>query len=167
MISHKKDIGLLVLILLVGGIVALINPLFLSPINLSNTANLIGLFGIFAIGQAVVIITGGIDLSVGSVMALLGVLFVDMLVNLGLPWPLAMLVIPVLGVLIGLTGVMLIWGAFHPEVRTLVLLVAGTSKLTFIGLVLSHAPYRQKAIVPLAIDSVLVMLFAIYLVGTL
>ena len=67
------------------------------------------------------------------------------------------------GVLIGLTGAMLIWGAFHPEVRTLVLLVAGASKLTFIGLVLSHPPYRKKAVVPLAIDSALVILFAIYL----
>ena len=77
----KKDIGLILLILVVGAVVALINPLFLSPINLGNTANLIGLFGLFAIGQAIVIITGGIKLSVGSVIALLGVLFVDLMVN--------------------------------------------------------------------------------------
>ena len=47
---NKKDLGLLVLILVVGAVVAIINPRFLSPINLANTANLIGLFGIFAIG---------------------------------------------------------------------------------------------------------------------
>ena len=93
MIAHKKDIGLLVLILLVGTVVALINPLFLSPINLANTSNLIGLFGIFAIGQAIVIMTGGIDLSVGSVIALLGVLFADLLANVGMPWPLVLLLI--------------------------------------------------------------------------
>ena len=51
----KKDIGLLILILVVGTVVAVINPLFLSVINLGNTANLVGLFGIFAIGQAFVI----------------------------------------------------------------------------------------------------------------
>jgi ribose transport system ATP-binding protein len=62
----KKDLGLLVLILVVGAAVALINPRFLSPINLSNTANLIGLFGLFSIAEAFVIITGGIELSVGS-----------------------------------------------------------------------------------------------------
>ena len=61
----KKDIGLLILILVVGTVVAVINPLFLSAINLGNTANLVGLFGIFAIGQAFVIITCGIELSVG------------------------------------------------------------------------------------------------------
>ena len=66
---------------MVGTVVAIINPLFLSPINLGNTANLVGLFGIFAIGQAFVIITGGIELSVGSIIALLGVLFVDLMVN--------------------------------------------------------------------------------------
>ena len=43
----KKDLGLLVLILVVGAVVAIINPRFLSPINLANTANLIGLFGMF------------------------------------------------------------------------------------------------------------------------
>ena len=77
----KKDLGLLVLILVVGTVVAIINPRFLSPINISNTANLIGLFGIFAIAQAFVIITGGIELSVGSIVALLGVMFVDLIVN--------------------------------------------------------------------------------------
>ena len=34
----KKDLGLLILILVVGAAVALINPRFLSPINISNTA---------------------------------------------------------------------------------------------------------------------------------
>ena len=45
---HKKDLGLFVLILVVGGITALFNPRFLSPVNLVNMANLIGLFGLFA-----------------------------------------------------------------------------------------------------------------------
>ena len=98
----KKDIGLILLILVVGAVVAFINPLFLSPINLANTANLIGLFGLFAIGQAFVIITGGIELSVGSVIALLGVLFVDLMVNHDMAWPLALMLMIALGMLIGL-----------------------------------------------------------------
>ncbi|MDY0870748.1 ABC transporter permease [Dongia rigui] len=98
----KKDIGLFILILVVGTVVAIINPLFLSPINLGNTANLVGLFGLFAIGQAFVIITGGIELSVGSIIALLGVLFVDLMVNHGVSWPVALLLMLVLGMLMGL-----------------------------------------------------------------
>ncbi len=98
----KKDVGLVVLILFVGGVVAVINPLFLSPINLANTANLIGLFGLFSIGQAFVIITGGIELSVGSMIALIGVLFVDLMVNHGIAWPFALAMMLGLGMLLGL-----------------------------------------------------------------
>jgi len=104
----KKDIGLFVLILIVGAVVAIINPLFISPINVANTANLVGLFGIFAIGQAFVIITGGIELSVGSMIALLGVLFVDLVVNHGVAWPLALLLMLALGALMGLAHGLLI-----------------------------------------------------------
>jgi ribose transport system permease protein len=99
---NKKDIGLLILIVVVGAVVATINPRFLLPINLANTSNLIGLFGILSIGQAFVIITGGIELSVGSLIALLGVLFIDLIANNGMAWPLAFMLILVLGGLIGL-----------------------------------------------------------------
>jgi ribose transport system permease protein len=82
-------------------VVALLNPRFVSPINLTNTANLIGLFGLSAIGQGFVIITGGIDLSVGSIFALLGVIFIDLIGIHGVPWPLAFLLIVLAGVVLG------------------------------------------------------------------
>ncbi len=97
----KKDFGLLVLIIVVGAAVAIINPRFLSPINLSNTGNLIGLFGLFSIAEAFVIITGGIELSVGSVIALLGVVFVDLIGNLGVPWGLAVPIVIGIGIIMG------------------------------------------------------------------
>jgi ribose transport system permease protein len=105
---QKKDAGLAVLVLIVGSVVALINPRFLSPINLANTANLIGLFGIFSVAQAFVIVTGGIELSVGSVIALLGVVFVDMIVTQGVPWPAAIVIVLLCGALIGLVHGLLI-----------------------------------------------------------
>jgi ribose transport system permease protein len=105
---NKKDLGLLTLIILVGIVVTILNPRFLLPINISNTANLVGLFGLSAIGQAFVIITGGIELSVGSVIALVGVLFVDFIATEGVPWPLAVLLMLLLGVLIGLVHGLLI-----------------------------------------------------------
>jgi ribose transport system permease protein len=97
----KKDLGLLILIVVVGAIVAFINPRFISPINLANTANLIGLFGLFSIGEGFVIITGGIDLSIGSEFALLGVIFIDLLVNYQLPWFVAVVLIVIGGVVLG------------------------------------------------------------------
>ncbi len=98
----KKDAGLFALIIVVGATVALINPRFLSPINIANTANLIGLFGLFSLAEAFVIITAGIELSVGSIIALLGVIFVDLIVNVGVPWPIAIVIVMAIGVLIGL-----------------------------------------------------------------
>ncbi|MCB1358932.1 MAG: ABC transporter permease [Maritimibacter sp.] len=98
---QKKDLGLATLILVVGTVVALINPLFLSPINLGNTANLIGLFGLFSIAEAFVIVTAGIELSIGSVIALLGVIFIDLIVVHDVAWPLALGIVLALGAAMG------------------------------------------------------------------
>ena len=97
----KKDLGLLVLILVVGTVTAILNPRFLSPINIANTANLIGLFGLFSIGEGFVIITGGIELSVGSVFALLGAIFIDLLVTYDVNWLVALLLMVLAGIVIG------------------------------------------------------------------
>ena len=75
----KKELGIFVLLIVLCVIVSLINPNFLLAINLQNLARQIGAFGIFSIGLGLVIITGGIELSVGSMMALLGVLMSMML----------------------------------------------------------------------------------------
>jgi ribose transport system permease protein len=98
---QKKDLSLLILILVVGTIVAVINPRFLFAGNLSNTANQIGLFGIFSIAEAFVIIIGGIELSVGSVIALLSVLFIDLIVNHDVNWVVAFAMIVAGGLAIG------------------------------------------------------------------
>lgn len=100
---QKKDIGLATLVVAVGAIVAMVNPRFLSPINLANTANLIGLFGLFSIAEAFVIVTAGIELSVGSVIALIGVIFVDLIASFGVPWPIALVIVLALSLVIGLT----------------------------------------------------------------
>jgi len=55
----------------------------------------------------------------------------------GLHGPVAEIVVRNWGVLIGLIGAMLIYGAFNVQVRPLVLIVAGLSKMTFIALILS------------------------------
>lgn len=85
----KKELGILTLLLALCGITAAMNPQFLSAANLTNNANLIGIYGIFGIGLGLVIITGGIDLSVGSMFALSGVLLPMALREWGWSWPLA------------------------------------------------------------------------------
>jgi ribose transport system permease protein len=104
----KKDLGLLILILAVGAVVTMINPRFILPINIANTANLVGMFGLSALGQAIVVLTGGIELSVGSVIALLGALFVDFIATQNISWPVALALMLALAVLLGLTHGLLI-----------------------------------------------------------
>jgi ribose/xylose/arabinose/galactoside ABC-type transport system permease subunit len=77
-----------------------LNPQFASQVNLMNLANQIGLFGLFAIGVGFVIITGGIELSVGSMFALLGIFFLDMLVNYELALAIALLMTLIGGALL-------------------------------------------------------------------
>ena len=80
----------------------LANPVFLGQANLLNLTRSIGLFGIFSVGMGVVIITGGIDLSIGSLFALLGVILAYLLGPWSVSWPLAVLLIIALAMLFGL-----------------------------------------------------------------
>jgi ribose transport system permease protein len=116
----KKDLGLFLLILVVGLVVAILNPRFISPINLANTANLIGLFGLFSIGEGFVIITGGIDLAIGSMFALLGVFFIDLLVTWQLGWGLSVLIIVASGIVLGAVhGFLIVRMRLQPFIVTL------------------------------------------------
>jgi len=102
----KKELGIFILLIVLCAIVSIRNPNFLLAINLQNLARQIGGFGIFSIGLGLVIITGGIELSVGSMMALLGVLMSMMLTEWGVPFVFAILacilVLMLLGLLHGL-----------------------------------------------------------------
>ena len=83
--------------------------------------------------------------------------------------PLAEIFVRNWGALITLQGVMLIWGAFKAQVRSVALVVSIACKLVFIALVLSlGARYlgRQAGItVAIAFDLVCVVLFTWYLLG--
>jgi ribose transport system permease protein len=98
----KKELGIFAMLVILCIVVAILNPLFLSVMNLQNTARLVGMFGIFSIGVGIVIITGGIDLSVGSLFALFGVLLSFMLMRWGWPWPLAIGAILLIAITIGI-----------------------------------------------------------------
>ena len=81
--------------------------------------------------------------------------------------PLAEIVVRNWGALIALVGAMLIYGAYHPPVRPLILTVAGLGKLIFISLVLTYGTQYLGHQVGLAIviDFFMVVLFITYLVG--
>jgi ribose transport system permease protein len=97
----KKELGILTLLLVLCGVTAFLNPRFLSGTNLTNMANIIGLYGVFSLGLGLVIITGGIDLSVGSMFALAGVLLSMALTEWHWPWPLAAVFVIAVPMLLG------------------------------------------------------------------
>lgn len=82
--------------------------------------------------------------------------------------PVADVVVRNWGALIALVGAMLIYGAFRPAVRGLVLTVAGLSKAVFIALVLAHGTrfLAFQAGAALAVDAAMVVLFAGYLLAS-
>lgn len=77
----------------------------------------------------------------------------------------ASIIVPNWGVLIGLMGALLIYGAFHPPSRKLALVVAGASKVAFVGLILAQGDrYLSGLGTAIIIDSVMIVLFAAYVV---
>lgn len=75
----------------------------------------------------------------------------------------ASIIVPNWGVLIGLMGALLIYGAWKPSARKLALVVAGVSKIAFVGLILAQGDrYLGGLGAAVAIDSVLIVLFAAY-----
>ncbi len=97
----KKELGIFILLVVLCVVTAGNNPKFLSAANLTNMANAIGLYGIFSLGLGLVIITGGIDLSVGSVFALTGVILSMALTEWHWAWPVAALAVLLIPMALG------------------------------------------------------------------
>ncbi|WP_232832354.1 ABC transporter permease [Nocardiopsis sp. FIRDI 009] len=71
---------------------ALISPNFLQPANLSLILQQTAVIGTLALGQTLIILTAGIDLSVGSIMVLCSIIMGRLSADLGVPAPVALLV---------------------------------------------------------------------------
>ena len=83
-------------------VTSILNRQFFSIENIQNTTRLIGIYGIFSIGLGIVIITGGIDLSIGSLFALLGVGLSVFLEDWHIPPAVAALLVLAIAALLGL-----------------------------------------------------------------
>ena len=106
---------------LLGLIVVLwiLTPHFLTVSNLLNVAQQATIIAIIAVGMTFVIITGGIDLSVGSVLAFAGVVMASALQS-GVPLPLALLIGLGVGLLSGvINGLLITVGRLPPFIATL------------------------------------------------
>jgi len=71
-LRHIREINVLMAMLIVGALISMFTPYFLTTNNLMGVFRAFSLTAIMSIGMVLVIITGGIDLSVGSAMGLAG-----------------------------------------------------------------------------------------------
>ena len=109
-------IGLLVLVFLV----AIINQKFLTMGNILNVLRQTSINAIIATGMTFVILSGGIDLSVGSILAYSGAI-VAFLLNSNIPIPIAMVLTLAIGAALGsCTGVIIQKGGVQPFIATFV-----------------------------------------------
>src|ERR1041385_4708536 len=76
-----RDAGGLIVLLILFGALTLGSGEFLTSNNLANLARQVAVFGIIAVGQLLIILTAGIDLSVGSVLGLTGAITAELLVH--------------------------------------------------------------------------------------
>ena len=143
----KKEFGITLLLLVLAVTTYALQRNFLNPDNVHNMLNRVGMYGIFSIGCGIVIITGGIDLSIGSVFALLGVALVVLLRQYHWPWPLAVLAV--------IAGTMVL-GAFHGLLVTLVRLQPFIVTLCGLMIYRSQARYIAKVFDFLALSSLLI-----------
>lgn len=86
--------------IVIFGLVA--GPKFFSPFNLSLILQQVAVIGILAAAQSLVILTAGIDLSVGAIMVLMSVIMGQLAITLGLPAPIAIFLGFVGGIAAGL-----------------------------------------------------------------
>lgn len=106
--SLKRVLGIFALLFVVYVATWIMNPSFMSGYNQENLIRRTSLFGILGIGVALVIITGGIDLSLGSVVCLVGVGIPWLIVDQGWPVWLTLIVALTVPLLIGLAHGLLI-----------------------------------------------------------
>ncbi|MCG6154450.1 ABC transporter permease [Rubinisphaera margarita] len=104
----KKIVGILGLLIFVCLVTAWNNPAFLKPTNIEQLLHRTSLFGIISLGAALVIMTGGIDLSIGSVIGLCGSLLPLLLTQYEWSVPAAISLVAGLSVAIGLAHGLLI-----------------------------------------------------------
>lgn len=124
-IFDAQLIGPFAALVIVALIVALTTDRFLNPGNLSNLFLQVSIVALIAIGATIVIFAAGIDLSSGSMVALLTMILAQMLKFVGLPLFVALPLILVVGAGLGLLlGVITSYGRIPSFITTLAALIA-------------------------------------------
>ena len=125
--GYRTEIAIAVAIVLIEIVVSFWSPQVLSAGNVANIAQASAPLILMALGVLLVIVTSGIDLSVGSTFSLTGMV-AGLALSAGLPWPLACLVSLGVGCAVGaLNGGLVTFVGLAPFVVTLITYAVGAS----------------------------------------
>ena len=115
-----REFGMVAALLIICGIFSLSSPVFLTQPNIANILNQVAINAVLAVGATFVILSGGIDLGLGSYVALTGVLTAMSVQNEALPLVVGLTVGLLSGTAIGLfNGLVITKGKIAPFVVTL------------------------------------------------
>jgi len=118
-ILNIKEMGVILPTLLFIIVITLVNPVFLSWGNIVNVLRATGFTLITALGMTLVLVSGGLDLSVGSVLAV-GSIASGMALSAGIPIPLAIVIGISAGLVLGLiNGLVIVRFKIPPLIMTL------------------------------------------------
>ena len=131
-VFDSQLIGPFAAMLIVALFVAFTTERFLSPGNLSNLSLQVSIVALIAIGSTIVIFAAGIDLSSGSMVALLTMILAQLLKFVGIPLFAALPLILLMGGFLGLVlGIISAYGRIPSFITTLAALIAFRPRLTF------------------------------------
>ena len=120
LVRSARELGILLLLVVLSIVVSRMSPNFLTAGNLVNISRLVGIYGIFSLGVAIVILTGGIDLSIGSMTAILAVVLSIWMVEKKMsPWLAVPLMMGFAGALGALHGFLITKVKLQPFIVTL------------------------------------------------
>ncbi len=119
LLTRSRRAGTLVGLFLLGALLSTLSPFFLTPSNLLNVMEQTAINAVIAVGMTFVILSAGIDLSVGSIAALSGVVMAE---RLQAGWPLGAAIL--CGLLTGagcglMSGLLVTRGRLPPFIATL------------------------------------------------
>lgn len=118
-LKNNQNLGTLIALIILILFVSIMNPTFLQPTNLLNLLRQLIINGFIALGMTFVILTGGIDLSVGSTLAITSAVFAGLLQS-GMNTLVAIVIAIVLGLVLGLVnGLLITKGKLAPFIVTL------------------------------------------------
>jgi ribose transport system permease protein len=107
-IVKSKELGIFIVLVVIFLIFSILSPQFLKMNNMFNIARQIATLGICSVGFTFVLITGGIDLSLGYQISLINILESLFMTKLGIPWGAAILISMIVGTAIGLVNGLII-----------------------------------------------------------